>query len=657
MAKIDKIFRDNYIEYASYVIKDRAIPYIEDGFKPVQRRIIHTMIEMDDGRFQKVANIVGQVMKYHPHGDAAIGDALVNLARSKYFIDTQGNFGNILTGDEAAASRYIEARILPFAKKVLFSPEITEFVESYDGRNKEPVTFPAKLPIVLLLGIEGIAVAMTTKILPHNPIEVIEAVKAALRGERVDIYPDFQTGGIIDVSEYDDGRGKVSVRAKVRVEENENRLVIEEVPYGVTTETLIEDIDREAKKGRLKISSINDFTAGEVNIEINLARGADVEAEKKALYAYTKAESKISLSSIVIDNNHPVEMGVSEIIARHAKFLIEILQKELQIEKGHLLDKLQARTLDRIFIEERIYKKIEDMKSAEAVKEAVITGLEPFKAEFVRPVDDKDIERLLALPIRRISLFDIEKNRKEIEEINALIKKVDYNFSHIKDYATSVLDDLKASLPEGSERKTSIDTFETVDVRSVVSRNLSLRYDNTNGQLGYEIKTGEELMKVSEYDKILIIQKDGSYRVETCPNKIYVGKGMLYVGFADKETLSQIAFTLILQEKDTKALVIKRCRILAYTLSKLYTLIPDTGNFKIVKLSTAPDAELMLSFSSSRCKNKSVYFSDFTVKAANTQGVILTRNEVSKIQIRPLAPNEVPPHKSEEDDGMSLFKD
>ncbi len=655
MAIASKIFRENFLEYASYVIKDRATPYLDDGFKPVQRRIIHTMIEMDDGRFQKVANIVGQVMKYHPHGDASIGDALVNLATSKYFIDTQGNFGNILTGDPAAAPRYIEARILPFAKKVLYSPEITKYVDSYDGRNKEPEVFPAKLPIVLLLGANGISVTMNTRIMPHNPNEVIDAVKAALKGEDFELYPDFQTGGIVDVSDYDDGKGKVSIRAKVEVDKKGNRLIIEEVPFSVTTDALIEGIDAAAKKGKLKIASINDYTSDRANIEIVLSRCADPDAELKALYAYTDAETTISLSSIVIDNNKPRVMGVSEIVKHHAASLIEILKKELDVEKNHLIDKLQARTLDRIFIEERIYKKIEQMKSAEDVKSAVIKGLDAFKKEFVRDLTNEDVDRLLALPIRRISLFDIEKNRREIDEINIQIKKVDYNHLHIKEYANTVLDDLKASLPIDSHRKTRIEKFAKVNARNIVTRNLPLRYDTNNGQLGYEIKTGEELFKISEFDKVLVIQKDGSYRVENAPDKLYVGKGAQYICIADKDELKNTVFTLILQEKDSKILVIKRCTITSFTLSKLYTLVPTNGNFRILKFSTLPNAEIHLTFKSSRVKDKSVYFSDFLVKNPSSQGTILSRNEVAQIKFRKLDDGEVPPPKEPKKEDPKLF--
>ena len=652
MANASKIFRNNYLEYASYVIKDRAIPYLEDGFKPVQRRIIHTMIEMDDGRFHKVANIVGQVMKYHPHGDASIGDALVSLANSKYFIDTQGNFGNILTGDPAAAVRYIEARILPFAKKVLFSPEITKYIPSYDGRNQEVEVFRAKLPVILLLGANGISVTMSTRILPHNPIEVIEAVKSAIKGEPFTLYPDFQTGGIVDVSEYNDGKGKVTIRSKVTVDEKGGRLVIEEVPFGITTDELIADIDRNVRLGKIKISNINDFTSHSANIELVLSRGSDPNQELKSLYAYTKAETSISLSPIVIDNNRPREMTVTEIVNHHALSLIDILKDELNIEKSHHLENLQSRTLDRIFIEERIYKKIEEMKSAEDVKKAVVDGLAPFENEFVRPVSDKDIERLLSLPIKRISLFDIEKNRKEIEEIHKNIQKTDYNLVHIKSYAYSVLDDIKKALPSSSERKTKVEQFEKIDVRSVVKRSLSLRYDNESGQLGYEVK-GEELFKISEYDKILIITKDGSYRIENAPDKIYVGKGVLYVGIADKDELKNIVFTLILQEKDTKILVIKRTQILSWTLGKLYTLLPSTGQFKILKLSTLNDAEILMTFKSQRVKPKNSYFSEFLVKNPSSQGTVLTRNEVAQIKIRKLLDGE---KINKSDDNPSLFK-
>lgn len=651
MGNASKIFRNNYLEYASYVIKDRAIPYLEDGFKPVQRRIIHTMIEMDDGRFHKVANIVGQVMKYHPHGDASIGDALVTLAQSKYFIDTQGNFGNILTGDPAAAVRYIEARILPFAKKVLYSPEITKYVPSYDGRNQEVEVFRAKLPIVLLLGANGISVTMNTRILPHNPIEVIDAVKSAIKGEPFALYPDFQTGGIVDVSEYEDGKGKVTIRSKVKIDEKGGRLVIEEIPYGVTTDVLIADIDKNVRNGKLKIANINDFTSHSANIELVLSRGADVNAELKALYAYTKAETSIALSPIVIENNHPREMTVSEIVNKHASSLIEILKDELNVEKNHHLENLQARTLDRIFIEERIYKKIEEMKSAEDVKTAVINGLKQFESELVRPVTDKDIERLLGLPIKRISLFDIEKNKKDIEEIHKNIEKADYNLSHIKTYAYGVLDDIKKALPEGSERKTAVEEFEKIDVRSVVKRSLSLRYDPESGQLGYEVK-GDELFKISEYDKVLIITKDGSYRVENAPNKIYVGKGLLYVGLADKDELKNIVFTLIMVEKDTKILVIKRTQILAWTLSKLYTLLPSTGQFKILKFSTAKNQEISLTFKSSRVKPKTAFFSDYLVKNPSSQGTVLTRNEVDKIRFRDVKDDE---KITKKDDDPSLF--
>ncbi|HBO35699.1 MAG TPA: DNA topoisomerase IV subunit A, partial [Sphaerochaeta sp.] len=363
MTQAHSIFKQNFLEYASYVIKERAIPDLVDGFKPVQRRIIHTLFEMDDGKFHKVANVVGWAMRYHPHGDSSIYEALVNLANCDLFIERQGNFGNTLTGDSAAAARYIECRLLPFAKKVLYNPELTEFVDSYDGRNKEPVTFPAKIPVVLIQGVSGIAVGMSTYILPHNPLEVLDAMAASLKGESYQLYPDFLGGGIVDVEDYRDGKGSVSVRAKLNTSDPK-RIIIEELPYGTTSEAMIRSVEEAAKKGKLKISSINDYTAEKVNIEINLARNTYAQEIVDALYAYTDCETKLSINPLVIRDNVPTIMGIHEILDWHARHLVVVLKAELELEKGHLLDKLHARTLERIFIEERIYKRIEQKKSA-----------------------------------------------------------------------------------------------------------------------------------------------------------------------------------------------------------------------------------------------------------------------------------------------------
>ena len=443
MARDEKLYKDYFLEYASYVIRDRAIPDLLDGFKPVQRRILHTMISIDDGRFNKVAGVVGEAMKYHPHGDSSIYGALVNIENDGLFIEGQGNYGNILTGDSAAAARYIECRLKPFAKKVLYSPEITEYVDSYDGRNKEPVVFQAKVPVVAITGTSGIAVGMSTKILPHNILEVLECQKKALRGEDFEIYPDFPTGGTVDVSDYDDGRGKVTVRAKFNTSDPK-KLVIEELPYEVTSSSLIESIKKADAGGQLKIASINDYTAEKANIEICWQRGVYSEDMVDILYATTDCQKKISVNPLVIVDGLPKVVGISEQIKFHADHLVDTLRKELNIEMGHLKDKLRARTLERIFIEERIYKKIENKESAEGVEKAVVTGFKPFldEIEGVLP-DHDDVERLLKIPIRRISLFDIEKNRQEIKEIEADISLCQYRLEHIIEYAEDFISDLE----------------------------------------------------------------------------------------------------------------------------------------------------------------------------------------------------------------------
>ncbi|HOV62884.1 MAG TPA: DNA topoisomerase IV subunit A, partial [Spirochaetia bacterium] len=453
MSFLKNLFDQNFLEYASYVIKDRAIPDLEDGLKPVQRRILHSLFEMDDGKFHKVANVVGHCMQYHPHGDASIYSALVVLANKDLFIEKQGNFGNIFTGDEASAPRYIECRILPLAKEVLYRPEITTYEDSYDGRNKEPVTFPAKIPVVLIQGAEGIAVGMSTKILPHNFNEVLKAVIASLKGEKFQLYPDFPTGGFVDVSEYQDGMGRVKVRAKLDTKDPK-KIVIRELPFGSTTESLIKSIEAAARKNRLKIAGISDFTTANVEIEIKLARGVYSQEVVDALYAFTECESSISVNLLVIRDGKPVEMTVSEVIAYHAKRLVEILTAELKIEEQELKDRLHARTLEQIFIEERIYKKIEQMDTQEKVTSAVRKGLQPFAPQIKREVTDDDIERLLKIPIRRISLYDINKAKKEIEEIKVRLKEIAYHLKHITDYAVSFLDGLIANNGKRFPRKT-----------------------------------------------------------------------------------------------------------------------------------------------------------------------------------------------------------
>ncbi len=638
MAYASGIFEKNFIEYASYVIRDRAIPELEDGLKPVQRRIIHTLIEMDDGKMHKVANVVGQCMRYHPHGDASINDALVNLANCDMFIDHQGNFGNILTGDGAAAGRYIECRLLPLAKRVLYSPEITKYVDSYDGRNKEPVVFPAKIPVVVIQGASGIAVGMKTDILPHNFLEVLDAQAAALKGEKVQLYPDFPTGGIVDVSGYEDGCGFVTVRARLDLSDSK-KIVITELPYGVTSEQMIASIEEADKKGKLHIAKVTDYTTDKANIEIALQRNTYTNDIVDALYAYTKCENKISVNPVVIVDNLPKIVPISEMINYHAHHLVDVLTAELQIERQKLEDKLHARTLERIFIEERIYKRIENKKTAEDVNKAVITGFEPFKEELYRPLDDDDIDRLLKIPIRRISLFDIEKNRKDIEEINAAIEQTDDNLTHITKYALSFLEEIKGELDqERWKRKSEISSFQALDVKSVAVRNLELRYDEDSGYMGTNVKTGEVLLKVSPYDKVFYMRKDGAYRVTNVSEREFIGsEGLYYCALADKEELSKVIFTAIYKEKESKFYFLNRFTITSFTTNKMYSILPK-GNFKLVKLVTFPSAIITAKYKPGygyRVLEETFRFSDFAVrKSPQTMGYKLITKALAGLTLR-----------------------
>ena len=628
MDYVESLFNTNFLEYASYVIRDRAIPDVEDGLKPVQRRILHSLFEMDDGKFHKVANVVGYCMKYHPHGDASIGNALTVLANKSLFIDKQGNFGNLFTGDEASAPRYIECRITEFAKDILFNPHITRYVPSYDGRNKEPVVFRAKLPVVLLIGAEGIAVGMSTKILPHNIREIIEAEKACLSGKSFTLYPDFQTGGLIDVSDYQDGKGKVLVRAKLDTSDDK-RIVIRELPFGSTTESLITSIESASKSGKVKISEINDYTAEQVEIELKLPRGVYAADVVDALYAFTDCEQSISCNLLVIQDNLPVQTSVAEVIQTHAKQLTTLLKDELLYEQEMLTDRLHLRTLERIFIEERIYKKIETMKTAESVIKAVIKGFEPFKAELIREVTEEDVDRLLKIPIRRISLYDIQKNRAEVQEISARLKEIARLLKNLKKYALSVLDGILAKLPpEITARKTEITGFTKVDVKEAGNREVSLRYDEATGYLGTSVTTGKEILKVSPYDRIFILRKSGVYTVMDVPDRLFVDTGMWYCGFAEKEVLSQILFTVIYKDEKTQYPYIKRARVESYILNRDYLFVPDTAT--VLYASTAENFEFTVQYAPKpRTKKNEARFTtaDYPEKGLKAQGVRLAERE------------------------------
>ncbi|TVR70123.1 MAG: DNA topoisomerase IV subunit A [Spirochaetaceae bacterium] len=631
MAYVNTLFNRNFLEYASYVIKDRAIPHIDDGLKPVQRRILHSLLEIDDGKFHKVANVVGHCMKYHPHGDASIYEALVVLANKDLFIDTQGNFGNVFTGDSASAARYIECRINPVAKEILWRPELTEYIDSYDGRNREPLVFPAKVPLALILGAEGIAVGMSTRILPHNFAEVIQAVQNALRGEQIELYPDFFHGGIMDVSDYAQGQGKVLVRAKLDTSD-EKRIVIREVPFGTTTESLITSIENAARRGKIKIAQINDYTSEKVEIEIRLPRGVYSQDVVDGLFAFTDCEQSISVNLLLIEDNKPRIFTVPEVIRYHADQLLRLLEQELRHEKEMLLDRLHMRTLERIFIEEHIYKRIEKERTQEGVVSTVLTGFEPFRKELIRSVTEEDVERLLKIPIRRISLYDIERNRQEVEEIRARLKEIEKLLAGLVDYALGFLQGVLEKHGSRFPRRTEIQGFQRVDVRDAAARDKVLRYDGATGYLGYTVSGGDEIGAVSVYDRILVIDARGVYRVIDAPEKQFVGTGILYAGAADRDSLADVVFTVVYRGEGGETFI-KRCRIGPYIMEKEYPLLPEGAEPFL--LTTESNLIVRLRYRKKPRMQKleeDFLVSDYLVKSSRAGGVRLSTKDVSSVR-------------------------
>jgi len=634
MSFVHSMFKQNFLEYASYVIKERAIPDLADGFKPVHRRILHSLFEIDDGKFHKVANVVGHCMKYHPHGDASIYEALVHLANSDLFIEKQGNFGNRLTGDEASAARYIECRIHPFAKKVLYNPEQTVYVDSYDGRNKEPLALPAKIPVILAQGAEGIAVGMSTKVLPHNLKEILQAMKASINGEQFQLFPDFIGGGHMDVSEYQDGLGRVHVRAKLNTKDPK-RIIIEEIPFGTTTEKLIASIEAAAKKGKFKLASINDYTSEKIQIELRLARNTYTQDVVDALYAFTDCEQSIPVNLLVIHGNTPVQMTVTEVIHHHAQQLIAILKRELELERQELQERLHARTLERIFVEDRIYKGIEEMKTQEAVWQAVFEGFSPYRQELSREITDEDVERLLKIPIRRISRFDISKYKDEIRGIHNRLGEIESHLKHLKEYALAYIDGLLADTKKlARERKTKIVSFERIDVKEAVGRDYDLCYDSQSGYVGTNVKNGGKLFHVSPYDRLLIIRRDGSFFVTPTPEKHFVGKGMLFCCIAEREILDKYIFTVLYQDKQ-KCLFIKRTKITQFLTNKQYELVPVKGG-RLLKFTTKRNAGFAVTYKPKprqKVREETFSVSDYLVKGLRAVGTRLSSKEVKSIRL------------------------
>lgn len=621
MSQVNHLFDENFLEYASYVIKDRAIPHIIDGMKPVQRRIIQSLFDKDDGKFHKVANIVGHCMQYHPHGDASIYAALVNLANKDLFIDKQGNFGNLYTGDPASASRYIECRLLPLAKVLLYNPELTEYVDSYDGRKQEPVVLPCKIPLLLINGTEGIAVGMATKILSHNFIEVLEALRSCLLDEPFELLPDFHTGGYVDVREYQQGNGKVLARAKLDTSDSK-RIVIRELPFGQTTESLIASIEQAARKNKIKVGSITDFTAETVEIEVKLPRGVHADDVKDSLYAFTECETSISVNMLVIEDEKPVIYTTERVIQFHKINLMALLKKELELEARHLKEDVHARTLERIFIEERLYKPLEEIDNKVAITKSVFDGLAPFQAEIGQPVTAEDVERLLRIPIRRISLYDLQKMLDEIKKIEKRLAEIRKHLKNLNVYAVAFLDKLIETYKQDFPRRTEITEINSVSVRQVVQRTLNLNYDSATGYLGYALTTGKLEATVSTYDKIIIIKKDGSYSVMNVPDKIFIGKNILYVGLADPEITKTVTFSLLYMNKETKFPYIKRFKITKFILNKDYTLVPE--GCKLLKLTAKDNVKAVVEFDqASLFKEIGNEFnvSNYLVKGVKAQGV------------------------------------
>lgn len=587
---LQALFDFNFRQYSAYVICSRAIPALEDGLKPVQRRIMHSLWEMDDGRYTKVANIVGHAMQYHPHGDASIGDALCVLANKLwgkglgYLIDGQGNYGSLLTGMPHAATRYIECRLTELARREVFNKKTTAYVPNYEGRREEPVYLPAKIPLLLMLGADGIAVGLSTAILPHNFIELLEAEIAILQKKPFQVYPDFQLGGLMDVSDYQDGLGKVKIRAKIEKEGKE--LVIKELPWGETTDSLAASIEEAIRKKKVGIRKMHDMTADVVRIELELQSGENADKAIKALYAFTNCEKSLSSRPIVLDNGRPKLMSVSEILKRNVERLLELTRREQEIRLGELDDLFHARTLDRIFIEERVYKRIEAEKTYEGVKAAIRTGFLPFLKELRHPeVRDEDIERLLKIPIRRISQFDINKNREEIEGIQKEESQVKDNLVHLRAFVTKYLKGLVKEYAKRYPRCTKIEAgaFKQVDVRAITASELTIRWDKENGYVGSGLRGGDEVFKCSSLDELILVWKDGRFKKVQPEEKVFVDKGLLtilrYNQEKDRETRN---FTCIYEEGSYGFSYIKRFVFGGLIRNKDYRLSPEKPRSRIL---------------------------------------------------------------------------
>ena len=634
------MYSDYFLDYASYVILERAVPHLNDGLKPVQRRILHSMDELDDGRYNKVANLVGNTMKYHPHGDASIGDAMVQIGQKDLLIDTQGNWGNTLTGDGAAAPRYIEARLTHFANEIVFNPKTTAWLPSYDGRNKEPETLPVKFPLLLAQGVEGIAVGLACKILPHNFIELIDASISALRNEPFTLVPDFPTGGAMDPTDYRDGLrgGKIRIRAKISVEKR-NLLRITEIPFGTTTGGLMDNIVAAADKGKIKIQKIEDNTAAHADILVHLPSGADAENTRDALFAFTDCEMTISPNSCVITEGKPVFLGVSEILKRSAHRTRELLQAELEIKLGELAEKWHFCSLEKIFIEKRIYRDIEECETWEAVLKAIDDGLKPYVKNLKREVTHEDLIRLTEIKIKRISKFDAFKADEEIRNLEKVIDETEKNLRSLTKFTIRWYQNLLKKYGKGRERKTEITTFDRVDRAQVIAATETLYLDAKSGFAGTGLKKGgEPVEKCSTIDDVIIFGADGTMKVVKVTEKIFVGPRPLRVAVFRKD--EDLIYSMIYRDGRDGPILAKRFTVGGVTRDKEYPLTPGRPGsrvlyFAVHRTNEESAAQMLLIHLKSglRIRNlvRPLHFAEFGIKGRASRGNLVTKHGVEKI--------------------------
>lgn len=636
------MYQSWFLDYASYVILERAVPHLEDGLKPVQRRILHSMKRLDDGRYNKVANIVGHTMQFHPHGDASIGDALVQLGQKDLLIDCQGNWGNILTGDSAAAPRYIEARLSKFALDVVFNPKTTQWKPSYDGRNKEPITLPVKFPLLLAQGVEGIAVGLSSKILPHNFNEILDAAIAYLRNEPFELFPDFQTGGFIDVTRYNDGERGGSVKVRAKVEKRDNRtLAITEIPYGKTTSTLIDSILKALEKGKIKIRKVDDNTAQHAEILVHLIPGTSSDKAIDALYAFTDCEVSISPNCCVICDSKPHFLTVSDVLRRSVDNTVRLLGEELSIQKHELEETLHFASLEKIFIEERIYKDkaFEDSTSMDIAVAHIDKRIEPFKPSFVREVTREDILKLMEIKMGRILKFNSEKAEEQIAAIKTDIEEIENHLAHIVDYTIRWYEALKSKYGKNYPRRTVIRSFDTIEATKVVEANEKLYINREEGFMGTGLKKDEFICNCSDIDDIIIFYKDGKYKVVRVSEKMFIGKNVLYINVFKKNDTRTI-YNVIYRDGKDGLHYIKRFAVTGVTRDKEYDLTQGKPGSRVVWFTANPNGEaeiLKITFKPKprlKCLFIDKDFSDIAIKGRQSMGNIVTKNEIHKISLK-----------------------